>query len=398
MKTLVVDDDVFALRLLERQLRHAGHDDVEVQQDASAALRLLEQAPTSIDLVICDLHMPGVDGVEFLRHLTGTGYRGGVVLASGQDARVLESVRSLALAHGIHVLGAFVKPIDPAQLAQVLSRASSSRAAPVAARPPLAVADLREALDNGALVNHYQPKVAMADGAVVGVEALVRLRHPLLGLVYPDRFVGVAEAHGCSDALTHAVITSALRDAVAWSDAGRPLQVAINLSMDNLLALDFPDTLDVWIAAAGVTPADLVLEVTESRLMHDPLAVLDVLNRLRLKGFRLAIDDFGTGHSSLAQLRDIPFQELKLDRGFVHRADCDPARMAIVESTLAMAHRLNMTVVAEGIEDVQDWDYLAGLGCDVAQGWHIARAMSAHEVVPWCAGWDARRRPRQANT
>jgi EAL domain-containing protein (putative c-di-GMP-specific phosphodiesterase class I) len=240
--------------------------------------------------------------------------------------------------------------------------------------------------------------VAMADGAVVGVEALVRLRHPLLGLVYPDRFVGVAEAHGCSDALTHAVITSALRDAVAWSDAGRPLQVAINLSMDNLLALDFPDTLDVWIAAAGVTPADLVLEVTESRLMHDPLAVLDVLNRLRLKGFRLAIDDFGTGHSSLAQLRDIPFQELKLDRGFVHRADCDPARMAIVESTLAMAHRLNMTVVAEGIEDVQDWDYLAGLGCDVAQGWHIARAMSAHEVVPWCAGWDARRRPRQANT
>jgi EAL domain-containing protein (putative c-di-GMP-specific phosphodiesterase class I)/AmiR/NasT family two-component response regulator len=396
MRTLVVDDDAFALRLLQRQLRQAGHDDVTAQQDAGAALRLLEQAPASIDLVICDLKMPGVDGVEFVRHLAGTGYTGGVVLVSGQDARVLESVRKLALAHGIRVLGAFVKPLVPAQLERALSAVAPPVKAQAAARPALPAAELREALDKGALINHYQPKVALADGAVLGVEALVRLQHPRFGLITPDRFIGVAEEHGCIDALAHAVIDTALRDAVAWRGVGRALQVALNLSMDNLLALDFPDMLSESTAAAGVAPGDLMLEVTESRLMCDSLAVLDVLNRLRLKGFGLAIDDFGTGHSSLAQLRDIPFQELKLDRGFVHRANRDPARMVIVESTLDLAHRMGMIVVAEGIEDAQDWDYLAGLGCDVAQGWHISRAMPSHEVPAWCAAWDAGRGQREA--
>lgn len=396
MRTLVVDDDPFALRLLRRQLRQAGYDEVTTQQDARVALRLLEEGSATIGLVICDLQMPGIDGVEFVRQLARIGYRGCVVLISGEDARILESVRKLALAHRIRVLGAFVKPLKSAQLTQVLGDVAQLNMAQPVARPPLAAVELHEALDSGALTNHYQPKVEMASGAVLGVEALVRLQHPRFGLVHPERFVGVAEEHGCIDALTRAVLADALRDAVVWRDAGRPLNVAVNLSMDNLLALDFPDTLGASTAAAGVLPQDLTLEVTESRLMQDPLAVLDVLNRLRLKGFCLAIDDFGTGHSSLALLRDIPFQELKLDRSFVHRADRDPARMAIVEATLAMAHRLGMTVVAEGIEDAQDWDYLAGLGCDVAQGWHIARSMPSREMTAWCADWDTRRRGQES--
>jgi len=187
------------------------------------------------------------------------------------------------------------------------------------------------------------------------------------------------------------VLSATLRQARLWQDAGRSLHVAVNVSMDSLAALEFPDFVAREIDAAGVLATSLVLEITESRLMKNPLAALDILTRLRLKRIRLSIDDFGTGYSSLAQLRDIPFDELKVDRGFVHGACRDPSLKAIVEASLGLAQQLGMKTVAEGVEDQADWDYLRLAGCDLAQGYFIAKPQPARDLGAWMVEWERRR-------
>lgn len=388
MQTLLIDDDAYSLWWLARLLERCGHAPVTSCESATEAMTLLETHFETVTLVFCDLQMPDVDGVQFVRHLARIGYRGDLVLVSGEDGRILHTVEKLAQAHQIRILGALTKPVAPAQLQQVLDKTLSAQARRV--RPaghsytPQA---LERAIAGGELVNHYQPKVSLASGALIGVEALVRWRHPQDGLVFPDSFIATAEEHGLIDALTQRVLTMALRQARQWQDEGLTLQMAVNISMDNLAALDFPDVVVNMADEAGVAHASLVLEVTESRLMKDLRAPLDILTRLRLKRIGLSIDDFGTGHSSLAQLRDIPFDELKLDRSFVNGADKDPSLRAIVESTLAMVRQLGMKSVAEGVEDRADWDFLRALGCDVAQGYFIARPMWGHDIPRWHQRW-----------
>jgi EAL domain-containing protein (putative c-di-GMP-specific phosphodiesterase class I) len=249
---------------------------------------------------------------------------------------------------------------------------------------------VRRAIDNLELLNVYQPKVAVATGKVVGVETLVRWRHPTDGMVYPDQFIGVAEEHLLIDGLTQVVIGSALAQARRWQDAGLALHVAVNVSMGNLTSLKFPDMLADLAAEAGVAAPEIVLEITESRLMPKIVAVLDVLTRLRLKRFRLSIDDFGTGHSSLAQLRDIPFDELKVDRGFVHGASSNEKKRAICDASLGLARQLGISVVAEGVEDEEDWRFLRREGCDFAQGYYIAKPMAGQDLPTWIETWDER--------
>lgn len=211
--------------------------------------------------------------------------------------------------------------------------------------------------------------------------------------MFPDQFIAMAEEHGLIDALTGVVLTGALRQARLWQDAGLSLHVAVNVSMDNLAALEFTDFVVREVGKAGVPLTSLVLEVTESRLMKDSLGPLDILARLRLKRIGLSIDDFGTGHSSLAQLRDIPFDELKVDRSFVHGAYRDASLRAIVEASLGMARQLGMKTVAEGVEEQADWDFLRAAGCDLAQGYFIAKPMPAADLAGWIADWDAHPTP-----
>ena len=167
--------------------------------------------------------------------------------------------------------------------------------------------------------------------------------------------------------------------------------MTVNISMDNLTTLDFADYVAREVVKANVPQTGLVLEVTESRLMKDPVAPLDILSRLRLKHIGLSIDDFGTGHSSLTQLRDIPFDELKVDRSFVHGAHRYAPLRAIFEASLGMAQHLGMRTVAEGVEDHADWEYLRSSGCDLAQGYFITKPMPANELSTWLVDWEARR-------
>ncbi len=336
--------------------------------------------------------MPEMDGVEFVRHLGEVGYRGGLVLVSGEDERILRTVGQLAAAHQLDVRASLRKPVALERLAELVrgGDAPAPARAP-AGRGPYEAGRLRQAIAGGELINFYQPIVAIATGEVRGVETLVRWRHPEDGLVYPDGFIALAEEHGLIDDLTQAVLLGALAQARAWGDRGQALKVAVNVSMENLTSLDFPDIVAGAVAAAGVGPGTLSLEVTESRLMTNPRAALDILIRLRLKHIVLSIDDFGTGHSSQAQLRDIPFEELKLDRGFVHGASRAPALRAMLEANIRMAHQLGMWTVAEGVEDLDDWTLLRELRSDFAQGYFIARPMPGDAIPGWLGEWEVRR-------
>ncbi|HYD60935.1 MAG TPA: EAL domain-containing response regulator [Noviherbaspirillum sp.] len=392
MKILILDDEPFMLKLLERQLAVLGFAKIVGHLRARDALAVVTSEPDAVGLVFCDLQMPEMDGVEFVRQLAQTGYTGGLVLVSGEEERVLQTAQRLAQAHGLNVLGVLRKPVLLDGLRQVMeSHPVRSFSVPLATYKSYDADDLRRAIAGSELVNHYQPKVDLATGVLSGVETLVRWQHPQDGLVYPDRFITLAEDNGLIDSLTHVVLERAMRDARAWLDAGLALHVAVNVSMDSLGALDFPDFVARLAATAGVPLKQLVLEVTESRLLKNPQAALDVFTRLRLKRVGLSIDDFGTGHSSLTQLHDIPFDELKVDRGFVHDASRNASSRAIVEASLGMARQLNMKTVAEGVENREDWDFLRVAGCGVAQGYFIARPMPAAELPGWLVLWDKTR-------
>jgi EAL domain-containing protein (putative c-di-GMP-specific phosphodiesterase class I)/CheY-like chemotaxis protein len=395
---LVVDDEPFELRLLARRLQDLGFDKVIPCERGQDALTLLKAAPETVGWVFCDLQMPEMDGVEFVRHLARIGFPGRLVLVSGENGRILQTVQKLAKAYNLDVIGALHKPISPDRLRQILDgKLLSAVTRPNDGNTTYGSDALRRAITRGELVNYYQPKVKLATGAVVGVETLVRWRHPRDGLVLPDKFIAVAEENGLIDDLTRVVLSGALRQARLWQDAGFPLHVAVNVSMDNLVALEFPDLVLHDANAAGVPVSSLVLEVTESRLMKDLRAPLDVLTRLRLKRIGLSIDDFGTGHSSLSQLRDVPFDELKVDRSFVHGACFDASLKAILEACLGMAQQLGIRTVAEGVEDQADWDFLLAAGCDLAQGYFIAKPMPAAELPGWISAWERRMLSRAEN-
>ncbi|MDP2868792.1 EAL domain-containing protein [Methyloversatilis sp.] len=393
MNVLIIDDDPFALTLLSQQLNELGVRGVQTCDSADMALNRLADPDERFDALFCDLNMPGMDGIEFLRHLARSDYCGGLVLISGEDQRILDTVGRLASARALKLWGALHKPFGLDALKAVLDSAlTNSGETRASAQRALYPADaLLQAIDDGQLVNHYQPKVEFATASVVGVETLVRWKHPADGLVFPDQFIGTAEAHGLIDRLTHAVLSRALCDAAHWNGLGQTMRVAVNVSMDNLVALDFPDEVARAAHIAGVPISQLVLEVTESQLMRDPLALLDIVARLRLKRIGLSIDDFGTGFSSLAQLRDIPFDELKLDRSFVHGAGTSTSMVAILRANLGMARQLGLRTVAEGVETRADWDCLRQLGCDIAQGYFIARPMPAERLPEWLDAWGIRR-------
>jgi predicted signal transduction protein with EAL and GGDEF domain len=251
---------------------------------------------------------------------------------------------------------------------------------------------LRTALDTDQLINHYQPKLDLRTGTVTGLEALVRWDHPERGLLYPDVFLPLAEQAGLMRRLALRVLERSLRDLQGWRAAGLDLSVAVNLSVSNLQDVALPEQVEMLLEAFSVPPAALTLEITEDVLMADAARSLQVMAGLRRLGVRLSIDDYGPGYSSLSYLRALPVDELKLDRSFVATLTSDERSAAIVRSTLQLSRDLGMTMVVEGVEDAATLRSLRVWGCDIAQGYHIARPMPGAAVVPWLA---VRRVPAQ---
>jgi EAL domain-containing protein (putative c-di-GMP-specific phosphodiesterase class I) len=245
------------------------------------------------------------------------------------------------------------------------------------------VEELRTALSTGQLVLHHQPQVDVSTGRTVGVEALVRWAHPVRGLLAPAQFLPHAEVHGLMGAVTEEVLRQAVAQAADWRHRGLDLRISVNLSASNLLDTDLPRRVADLLRGAGVPPEQLVLEVTENVLIGDPERSLAVVGRLADLGVTVSIDDFGTGYSSLSYLRDLPVGELKLDRSFTVDLLTDPRTEAIVASTIALAHRLGLRVVAEGVEHAATLAHLAELGCDESQGYLHSAPVPAEGLEDW---------------
>ncbi|NMM22741.1 MAG: EAL domain-containing protein [Phycicoccus sp.] len=243
--------------------------------------------------------------------------------------------------------------------------------------------ELRAALTSDQLVVHYQPKIDLLTGQVHDVEALVRWDHPTRGLLYPDAFLELVEEAGLMRALTRVVLEIALDQAAVWHGEGRRLTVAVNLSASSMVDTDLPDEVATMLTARDLPPCALQMEITEEFLMADRDRARNILTRLRDSGIQISIDDFGTGYSSLSYLRDLPIDELKLDRSFILPMADDARAAALVASTIALAHSLGLRMVAEGVEDEVAYDELIRLGCDQAQGFDMSRPVPATELDVW---------------
>lgn len=383
MSALVVDDEELMRDFLCMAVQKSGVGNVVAATCGSDALDHIEENRTQIDIILCDLQMPGMDGIEVIRHLANDGYGGGIVLVSGEDKRVLKTAENMASVRGLNVIGSLSKPVPVHNIIALINKYAVSEQKTTWAIPEVTADELDEAIRAGEIIAYYQPQIDIKTGRVKCVETLARWPHPERGMISPDIFIGMAERHDLIDALTDTIITQATMQGASWHQQGIDINVAINISMNNLRHLDFPDRLHDIVRNAGMDIKKLVIEITESQLVKDLGTCLDILTRLRLKGPTLSIDDFGTGYASMEHLKEMPFEELKIDRAFVNGACKDDTARAILESSIFLAKQLNMATVAEGVETSSDWDLVTALGCDVIQGYYIAPPMDVDTFTTW---------------
>jgi len=379
---LIVDDEPSICALLREAAQSSGWTATTTDSPDQFKELLLEPH----DVLVLDLMMPGTDGIELLRHIAAKDVTANIILISGVDRRILQSAHDLANELGLNVLGVLSKPFRIGSFLSLLS----AQPVPVTPLPPRVrtiISDqaIKHATANKEWVVHYQPQVDFATKTIIAIEALVRWQHPEFGLIYPDSFIGQVETSGLIDELTSSVFEIALADLARWRSGGHRLNLAVNVSARTLVDLSWPDRLLKQVLDAGIAPECLILEVTESGLMQDFSTSLDILTRLRMKGFLLSIDDYGTGYSSMQQIMRVPANELKIDKSFVmNMRDHDNAQI-IVDHTIQMAHKLRLKVVAEGVETTEAWGSLARAGCDIAQGYAISRPIPADKLTEFLA-------------
>lgn len=379
---IVIDDDQVFAELIATVARDEGFE-TAICNDARDYFKVEQNH----SIMVLDLNMPTMDGVEVIRQLGKIGRRIHLILISGFDSGVLHSAEKLAQEHRLTVVGSLQKPL---KLVDFISMLNSVEASPPLVKQrvshdqtPIVSNEILDAIRQQQMVLFYQPQIDLATNKVVGAEALIRWQHPSRGLVPPGMFIEIAEQSGLMGELTSYVIDMAVKQSNKWKKVGIDITISVNVSAENITSLSLPEHLSDLIKDHGLNPQSIILEITESALMGELKTSLDILTRLRMKGFGLSIDDFGTGNSSLVLLHRVPFTELKIDMSFVRYMDTDVDANSIVETCVMLAHKLHMTVVAEGIENTAIQKQLIEMGCDIGQGYEIARPMPAKEFMTW---------------
>lgn len=391
-RILVIDDDEAVCRIVTAL---AGTLDLECVATADSTSFLSLVTPDT-RLILLDLMMPRMDGIEVLRQLGERQSRALILLMSGMDRRVLETAERLAQSLGLRVVGHLRKPVPLAELrASIEAFAHNDLPEDLIEKPPLALGDdeLRNAVLRDEFINYYQPQIALQDGRIIGIEALARWQHPDLGLIPPASFIDRIESLGLIDTLCWRTAELALTDLRQFQAPGEPpLRISLNASMQSLQNLEFPDRLLSLATRFNVSPASIVIELTESGLLRELSRTLDVLTRLRMKGFQLSIDDFGAGYAMMQQLQNVPATELKIDRSIVERMHGNSSERIMAEKVIEIGHALDMEVMAEGVAAQEQFDLLRGSGCDGAQGFLISRPLPPEAVTHWISDYHSRLR------
>ena len=393
IKILVIEDDSFQRRIVINMLRSLGVSTISDAENGRQALDLLRSDETgAVDLAICDMDMPEMDGMEFLRHLGQQKSAPSIIILSTLDSSLLASVAEMSLAYGIHLLGVIEKPISMTQLESMIAKYAPKTKQTCAQQNPEntkvpPVFSLEEILA-GVRAKQFdpflQPKVDLQTGQLIGAEALARWLHPDEGVIPPCAFINILEKSGQIDGLTFLMLEKSVAASRLLRDQGYTMTTSVNLSLTSLSDTSLAKDIIQITRNAGVDPAQIILEVTESAAITDVAPALENLARLRMHGFGLSIDDYGTGYSSMQQLARIAFSELKIDKSFVKDFAKYHALRIIVESSVEMASKLQVKSVAEGVETQEDWDALKNIGCDIAQGYFIAKPMDLDSFIEFC--------------
>lgn len=378
---LIVDDDPIFLAVAEAAVRELGAREVVAAADGRAGLNALRQATAQFDLIILDLNMPEIDGLAFLRGASEAGFRGGLIISSGESDAVLSSAQLMGRLLRIRVLGALKKPLSPQALGELLAAtANESRERSVSSPgPSVRLEDLE-------LVPYFQAQHKAADASIGGLEALIRARTPNGDIVGPDRLFGLVRGHSELVTTTLAIARKVLAEMREWRIQGICPRISINLDASVAEDPAAAAALLEIISKSGIPPELVCLELTETALPSDMTMLIENLARFRIRGLQLSIDDYGTGGSNFELLRHCPFSELKIDGSVMRSAADERVASRFVRSTVATARDLNLEVIGEGVETCGQLEAAKANGIQVIQGYVFSRPLPAEKIRPFLDG------------
>lgn len=402
IRLLILDDDESVGNTLKSIAELCGAEVLYTQCPTEFFGSVSDFRPTHIAI---DLAMPEMDGVQVMNLLAEQSCTARIIISSGQGSRVVEAAGRSASFHGLNVVGTLQKPFTVDQVRELLSTNGDAQPQTnVFESPSLVETTVSENAIIHALRERefhvvFQPKVDCETSLLAGFEALARWIHPKLGFVSPETFIGLAEKSGHIDELTKQLVDEALEWFAGFNQQligsramrttcsdWKTITLSLNISAKTLPNAELFDWMMTRCMQLQIDPSRIVLELTETSAADDLVASMEILTRLRLKGFQLSIDDFGTGYSSMLQLVRMPFSEIKIDRSFVMTASVNEEYRTVIRSIIYLGHSLGLTCTAEGLEDAQTLEFLRDLGCDLAQGYYFARPMPASEIGGWMNG------------
>ncbi|MDP9502278.1 EAL domain-containing response regulator [Pseudomonas protegens] len=387
LNVLVLEDEPLQRLVTITALRKVIPGQIHEAISGSQALALLESCE-AIDIAICDLKMPGMDGLAFLRHASHSGKLRAVILCSQIDLALRNTTVSMIKRLGLHFLGSLSKPFNLERLTTLLNRYQPLRhdlGSPLTRIAQPALSDVVRGLDNGEFEPYYQPKVALDTAALQGAETLARWNHPQLGVLPPSHFLTIMEDHNLLDRLFWQLFDQglALRSKLARKDLA--LNFSFNLHPAQLASPTLTESVTSLLTLFQVPSSCITFEITETCVLGASACNLENLVRLRLMGCGLAMDDFGAGFASLQRLCELPFNQIKLDGNFVRKMKHHPASRAIIRYTLALGDALGMKVIIEGVETHEQQEQLLQLGGALAQGFLFARPMPESHFIAYCS-------------
>ncbi|MEQ1629972.1 MAG: EAL domain-containing response regulator [Gallionella sp.] len=394
LRILVIEDHNFQRKAVVHMLHSLSVEEVWQANNGKQALEMIRAEQTRpLDIVLCDLDMPEMDGMEFLRHLAQEQPGISTIILSGMDGALITSVEKMANSYGLHLLGAVEKPLSLEQLEMLLGLHQENKLALAAPRYPSALTpkrsdftlqEIQQAVEAKNIQPFLQPKISLLTGQIIGAEALARWIHPQYGVIPPDAFIPLLERSDNMEGLTFLMLESTAKACLLLRKQGYDLDISVNISVSSLRDTSLAERITRVVLNTGLEPKHIILEVTESAAMSSVAEALENLARLRMRGFGLSIDDYGTGFSSMQQLTRVPFTELKIDKSFISDSANNSSSRVVVESSIQMAQKLKVKSVAEGVESRSEWDMLQGMSCDVAQGYFIAKPMDVESFITYC--------------
>lgn len=380
VSALIIDDDEIFQSVALASLEELGFTDLQTAGDGEEGLAAVLSATRSFDLILCDLQMPNMDGAKFIRELGEMSYDGQIVIISGEDEILRDSVSQMGKLANVNIKGALGKPLVLQDLKQLVD-CGQQRSAPRAAE--IGRETLLHALETQQLKPFYQPKINLRTNRVEGFEVLCRHVDENGAVSAPMPYIQSAMACSLIGTLTRTMIEQVTGEASSWQSHLGEFNLAINMSPACVLNPNLPDRITQKFKSAGFDPSMITFEVTEDRLLEEQAVILEVLSRLRLSGFKLSLDDFGTGAASIEQLRRFPFHEVKIDRQFVQNAVTDEFSRLTVEAAVKLSKLRGMSVVAEGVETTEMLSLVRRIGATTAQGFFYSPALPPEHILDW---------------